>query len=55
LVVRGREAGLLVNLARGATTVALHLAVSYNFTTASFRDVDNAQSITESMGFTFSY
>jgi len=49
------ELGLLVNFAKGSTTAALHLSVLYNFTTASFRNVSNAQAITETLGLTFSY
>jgi|SRR5215470_11592895 len=49
------ELGLLVNFARGRTAVALHASVLYNFTTASFRNVSNAQAITETIGLTFSY
>jgi len=49
------ELGLIVNFAKGGTTAALHLSVLYNFTTASFRNVSNAQAITETIGLTFSY
>jgi len=49
------EAGLLINLAKGGTSAALHLSVLYNFTTASFRNVSNAQAITETLGLSFSY
>jgi hypothetical protein len=49
------EAGLIINFAKGGTTAALHLSVLYNFTTASFRNVSNAQAITETIGLTFSY
>lgn len=49
------EIGLNIVLARGSTTAALNLAVLYNFTTASYRNVSNAQMIAETIGFSFSY
>jgi hypothetical protein len=49
------ELGVLVNLAKGRSTVALNLSVLYNFTTASFRNVSNMQAITETLGLTFAY
>jgi len=49
------ELGLNINLAKGQTTAALTLAVLYNYSTASFREVSNAQAITETFGFTFAY
>jgi len=49
------ELGLLLNFSRGRTSAALHLSVLYNFTTASFRNVSNAQALVETMGLTVSY
>ena len=49
------ELGLLWNFSRGRTSAALHLSVLYNFTTASFRNVSNAQALIETMGLTVSY
>jgi hypothetical protein len=49
------ELGLLLNFSRGRTSAALHLSVLYNFTTASFRNVSNAQALTETLGLTVSY
>jgi len=49
------ELGVLVNFAKGRTAVALHASVLYNFTTAAFRNVQNARAITETIGLTFSY
>ena len=49
------EIGLNFTLARGSTSAALNLAVLYNFSTISFRNVSNAQGIAETVGLTFSY
>jgi hypothetical protein len=49
------ELGLLWNFSRGRTSAALHASVLYNFTTASFRNVSNAQALVETMGLTVSY
>ena len=49
------ELGLLVTLAKGSTNVGLNLAVAYHFTTASFRNVSNAQSLAETIALTFAY
>ena len=49
------ELGLNFVLARGSTTASLNLAVLYNFTTISFRNVSNAQSLAETIGLTFNY
>jgi hypothetical protein len=39
------EIGLMFTLARGASSLGLNAAFRYNYTTADFGDVDNAQSI----------
>jgi len=49
------ELGLNIALMRGGTQASLVLAVLYNFTTASFRNVSDAQSIAETIGLTFAY
>src|SRR3954447_24238595 len=59
------EAGLMLTLARGATTAALNFAVMYNYTTISFNNkttngpagtnVSNAQSLAETIALSFAY
>ena len=49
------EVGLMLTLARGSTNASLNLGVSYNFTTASFRNVSNAQSLAETIALAFAY
>jgi opacity protein-like surface antigen len=49
------EAGLVLWLARGSTSVGLNFAVTYNFTTISFRNVSNAQSLSETISLAFAY
>jgi hypothetical protein len=49
------ELGLNIALLRGSTQASLVLSVLYNFTTASFRNVSNAQQISETIGLTFAY
>ena len=49
------EIGLMLNLAKGNTTAALNLAVHYNFTTAHFSSVNDAQSISETIGIAVAY
>jgi len=49
------EVGAVIWFAKGATSVGLNLAVTYHFTTISFRNVNNAQGIAETIGLTFSY
>jgi hypothetical protein len=49
------ELGLVWVIAEGGTSVALNLAVRYNYSTASFLNVDNAQWLSEVIGITASY
>jgi outer membrane protein W len=49
------EIGLTITLAKGSTNAGLNLAVMYNFTTASFRNVSNAQSLAETVALSFGY
>ncbi|MGZ3481273.1 MAG: hypothetical protein ACXU81_13040, partial [Myxococcaceae bacterium] len=49
------EVGLMITLAKGSTTAGLNLAVMYNFTTISFKNVSNAQSLAETVALTFAY
>jgi hypothetical protein len=53
------ELGMMINLAKGSTNAALHLAVHYNFTTASWGvgsgHVSDAQSLSETIGIAIAY
>lgn len=49
------EAGLLWELAAGRSTVAINVALRYNFTTAHFLSVDNAQWFSEVVGVSLAY
>ena len=49
------EIGTVIWFARGATNVGLNLAVTYHFTTISFRNVSDAQSFAETIGLSFAY
>jgi hypothetical protein len=49
------EVGLIYTVARGATTIGLNLAVRYNYTTADFGQVSDAQWINGAVGLVFAY
>ena len=49
------EVGAVIWFAKGATSVGLNLAVTYHFTTISFRNVSDAQSFAETIGIAFAY
>jgi len=49
------EVGLIWQIVGGGTSVALNVAVRYNYSTASFQNVDNAQWLSEVIGITASY
>jgi hypothetical protein len=49
------EIGLAFKAASGASSVGLNAALRYNYTTADFAEVDDAQSLTAVLGLYFSY
>jgi len=49
------EVGAVIWFVKGATNVGLNLAVTYHFTTISFRNVSDAQSFAETIGIAFAY
>jgi len=49
------ELGLMINLSKGSTSTSLNLAVAYNYTTAHFAGIKDAQSLTETIGIAISY
>ena len=49
------EAGVLIQLARGATNLGLNLAVRYTYTTAHFGNTEDAQTFSGIAGFMWSY
>ena len=53
--VASPEIGMTITLAKGSTNAGLNLAVMYNYTTASFRNVSNAQSLVETVALSFGY
>lgn len=49
------EVGLIYTVSRGATSIGLNLAVRYNYTTADFGNVSDAQWINGAVGLVFAY
>jgi len=45
----------MINLSKGSTSTSLNLAVAYNYTTAHFAGIKDAQSLTETIGIAISY